>query len=376
MRTSKYSTAITNCEKNQGLHSVKAIRKAQDIVLHCADTYAEAHMYHTVIVGSQSVADYRWAYNSLVDKLRDFGFQVEFFGALEMAEDKGGLHCHIFLIIECAHANPAGVKRTSKTGNTKVVKIMSTEKDSWLKKTLAKRGMTFHFSEPKNEIHRTRTGKMPMHARPTLKGGRLADCLQWSSYPYKVRSKENVPSREIYFFSTFDANKAKQRNSTKEETNEEQFETTPDASSEAYSPAGPHASQRISSTDDGYSGDKALVHAGQSAHGNEEARSEIKASTEAQRYSDGRASPYYERTEVMLTASQKFLASLYEQAVDQGLDVDAMRKYLLERGVKRTPLQLEDELENVYGFYGYPASHPPKPVMSVAEYDRTVYRLR
>jgi hypothetical protein len=77
-----------------------------------------------------------------------------------------------------------------------------------------------------------------------------------------------------------------------------------------------------------------------------------------------------------LTAAQKFLASLYEEAVDRGLDVDEMRKYLLYRGVKRAPLQLQSELENVCGFYGYLAAHPPKPIMSAAEWDRTVYRLR
>ena len=228
MRVSKYSTAVTNCEKNQGLHSAKAIKKAQDIVLYCADTYAEAHMYHMVVVGSQSVADYRWAYNTLADKMRDFGFKVEFFGALEYEEEKGGLHAHIFFIIECVNANPAGVKRTSKSGNTKVVKIMSTEKDSWLKKTLAKRGMSFHFAEPKNEVHRTKSGNMPLYARPTLKGGRLADCLIWSSYPFKVRSKASVPSREIYFFSEFDANKKKE---IKENTNETSIATQYEAGS-------------------------------------------------------------------------------------------------------------------------------------------------
>lgn len=75
---------------------------------------------------------------------------------------------------------------------------------------------------------------------------------------------------------------------------------------------------------------------------------------------------------MILTAAQKYLASLYEQAIDLGLDIDAIRHYLIERGVKRTPLQLEDELENVYGFYDYVASHPPAPVMGVREWDRAV----
>jgi hypothetical protein len=72
----------------------------------------------------------------------------------------------------------------------------------------------------------------------------------------------------------------------------------------------------------------------------------------------GRAGQNHEGIEMSLTPAQKYLASIYEQAVDLGLDVEAMRKYLLGRGVKRTPLQLEHELENLCGFYGYAAPPP------------------
>jgi hypothetical protein len=77
-----------------------------------------------------------------------------------------------------------------------------------------------------------------------------------------------------------------------------------------------------------------------------------------------------------LTPAQKYIAQIYENAVDLGLDVEAMRRYLLERGVKRTPLQVEDELERLYGFHGYAASHRPTPVMSVREWDKAVERGR
>jgi hypothetical protein len=71
-----------------------------------------------------------------------------------------------------------------------------------------------------------------------------------------------------------------------------------------------------------------------------------------------------------LTAAQKYLASLYEEAIDLDLDTDQIRRYLLDRGVKRIPLQLQDELQNTFGFYGYAASHPPRPVIGVKEWDR------
>lgn len=356
-RRSKYSTAITNYAQNEGLDSVKAIKKAQDIVLYCADTYEEAHMYSLVIVGSQSVADYRWAYNTLADKLRDFGFDIEFFGALEHAEDKGGLHCHVYYIIECVHANPAGVKRVSATGNTKVVKIMSTESDSWLKKTLAKRGMSFHISEPQNEVHRTRTGTMPMYARPTLRGGRLADCLVWSSYPYKVRSKAGAKAktREIYFFSEFEANKAKR------ELKGNEIETVATAQSEASTSQSPASSTS-----------EAMVCTGQPANGSEEAGSQGSPSPE--RYGSSRASPDYEDSEMKLTPAQRYVGMLYERAVDLGLDVDAVRRYLLEHGVVRTPGQVAYELEHIFCFYGYATSHQPRPEATVAELDKAIER--
>lgn len=326
MRTSKYSTPITNCKKNQGLDSVKAIKKAQEIVLYCSDAYEEAHMYSLVIVGSQSVADYRWAYNSMAEKLRDFGFKAEFFGAIEHEEEKGGLHCHCYFIIECVDANPAGVKRVSKAGTAKVVKIMSTQTDSWFKKTLAKRGMSFHISEPQNEVHRTRLGKKPMYARPTLKGGRLADCLTWSSYPYKKRSKAEAKkkSREIYFFSEFEANKAK-RNLKGNEIKEVITETP------ELSPIG----SLLGANQEAASSTAALVDARQSADRSEEARSETGTRTDNERYSAYGASPYYERIE--MTPTQRFLASLYERCVDADMDTEQVRRYLLSQGVVKTP---------------------------------------
>jgi hypothetical protein len=52
-------------------------------------------------------------------------------------------------------------------------------------------------------------GKSQFFARLTEHDGKLADCLERIEYLYKNRSKENVPCREIYFNSNFEANKAK-----------------------------------------------------------------------------------------------------------------------------------------------------------------------
>ena len=76
-----------------------------------------------------------------------------------------------------------------------------------------------------------------------------------------------------------------------------------------------------------------------------------------------------------LTAAQKYVAGLYEQAVDAGLDLNEMMKYLFDRGIKRTPYRLEYELETVFSFFGYVASHPLKPIVGGREWDGMAYRL-
>lgn len=74
-----------------------------------------------------------------------------------------------------------------------------------------------------------------------------------------------------------------------------------------------------------------------------------------------------------MTPAARYIASKYEKAVDLGLDLEAMRRYLLERGIKRTPAAVVYDLDERYGFHGYAASHPA-PVVNVEAYDRTTAR--
>lgn len=73
-----------------------------------------------------------------------------------------------------------------------------------------------------------------------------------------------------------------------------------------------------------------------------------------------------------MTPATRYIASLYEQAVDADMDIDEVRKYLLTQGVLRTPGQIAYELEHVYEFHQYVATHQPKPVISVRDYDRAI----
>lgn len=68
-----------------------------------------------------------------------------------------------------------------------------------------------------------------------------------------------------------------------------------------------------------------------------------------------------------MTPAERYIAAHYERAVDQGLDLEALRLYLLAHGIKRTPAQVRHELDEVYGFYQYADTHPAPPVLTYAE---------
>lgn len=74
----------------------------------------------------------------------------------------------------------------------------------------------------------------------------------------------------------------------------------------------------------------------------------------------------------MTTASFNYVASLYEAAVDLGLDVHAIRLFLAEHGIRRTPAQVGHDLDFVYAFTGYADSHPPLPAKSMAQSDSEI----
>lgn len=78
--------------------------------------------------------------------------------------------------------------------------------------------------------------------------------------------------------------------------------------------------------------------------------------------------------DMQLTLAQTFIASKYEQGVDQQLDVEALRLYLLSHGVKRTPAMVAHELEHTYGFYGYASSHAAPAKDDVALLDALIDR--
>jgi hypothetical protein len=70
-----------------------------------------------------------------------------------------------------------------------------------------------------------------------------------------------------------------------------------------------------------------------------------------------------------MNAAAQYLARLYEPAVDRGLDVEAIRLFLAARGIPRTPGQVRDDLDSVFAFHRYAASHPAQPILTLKQAD-------
>lgn len=73
-----------------------------------------------------------------------------------------------------------------------------------------------------------------------------------------------------------------------------------------------------------------------------------------------------------MTPALRYVAGLYESCIDRDLDTEAVRLYLLSRGVARSPAQVAYDLNHVFCFTGYAASHPPAPARTVKEWDRAI----
>lgn len=280
---------------NGGLDSARALSKAREILLF--HDLRQPVLYHIVITGSESVATYQATIKALVRRLRNYGCRTEYFGAFENQPLKG-LHAHCFLLIETSKKNPIG--------------ILNINDGKYLHKLAERNGINrLHIAGPKNEIHDS-DGRPQLFARPVKDGGKLADCLQWVTYIFKMRSKQGVERRETYFNSEFDSNK------------------TIRAAELAALSAAPATPTTITTT---------------------------------------------KEDTMILTTAQNYVAGLYEQAVDAGYDVHAIGQYLADKGISRTPGQLRYDMDILYGFDGYYDSHPAPAVQDVAAMDRAIDQM-
>lgn len=75
-----------------------------------------------------------------------------------------------------------------------------------------------------------------------------------------------------------------------------------------------------------------------------------------------------------MTPAERYVGTRYEEAVDAGLDLEALRLYLLSKGIKRTPAQVRYELDEVYGFHQYAEQHPAPARRTCEEIDAVLGR--
>lgn len=75
-----------------------------------------------------------------------------------------------------------------------------------------------------------------------------------------------------------------------------------------------------------------------------------------------------------MTPAERYVATRYEEAVDAGLNVEAVRLYLLSKGIPRTSAQVRHELDEVYGFHQYAEQHPAPAQRTYAEIDAELGR--
>jgi hypothetical protein len=358
--TKKIETSIHRA--NGGNHSPVNYRKHKNML--SSHPYKRGYLYHIVLTGSEDRKVYRKAVELLCKELRKNGMPCRYKACYERDKFKR-FHMHVFILIEAKDFHPDT--------------IIHYRKGHWFTEMLDKLGLAFKIAQPQDPMHHVAGKKVNYAYVPKKASAKLDDCLVWISYLTKVRSKEGVEG-QIYTGSTNREPKkpslpsaaptaAKEANTQSKETQRERIvQAQTSASSETSS----YGTSESSACSPAHACSEAVAHAGRSARSGGEAQGEASPSIEPQRYSDSRATAPIGRAEMTLTAAQKYVGSIYEQAVDLALDLEAMRRYLLDRGIKRTPLQIDDDLESVFGFYGYAASHPPKPMMSVREWDRSV----
>jgi hypothetical protein len=310
-------------------------------------------MYQFILSGSTK-DEYQATMKKLMQHIRT-KCRAEYIGGYEVGAEKNGLHCHMFVIIETAHYRPAD--------------LLDVREGQWIARRIKRKKLSIRIEPPKNRMH---GGQMFARMNTPEK---LADCIKWCSYHVKARSKDDVMGREIYFGSEFVSNIAKR---------EEQRQKRRDALTKSNKPTltkGPNDESRTTETSDALplgstadqeraSSTEAMVRTGQPTSASEEGRSQHEASLSNERYSAEGASPYYESPEMRLTAAQKYACGLYEQVIGRDMDVEEIRRYLLSKGIVRTPGTVKYELEHVFSFTGYAASHPPTPQPSMAEWLR------
>lgn len=426
----QYPDDIVNRNNNGGWHrgGKRAYRKAVQGILRFLQTAKEARLYHLCFepmdeasktMTSREMYKANMAMlHALVEMAERKGIRCEWWAAREIADGSKKDHIHAFMVIDAK-----GIR---------VAELFNQFEDGRVQQHCKAHGIKFGIFEPKDYqgIHGSNTYMAlpyqgPGNRQTALGGKRLADALVWLSYLGKKRSKpEDDKSGQIFPASRPGRKAAPQAaqeplnaqvatqtvpsplvdlstgkgNQTNSEKASHEGITTPQCGTEGQSHASTTESGHSSSSSStlGFARPRPRVPAssastgptvqaiwpGQSHGGAGSSRGQtyqpvtplpgIDALNFQHTYLD--PAPTTGET-VMLTTAQKYIASRYEEAIGQQLDLDEVRAYLLAHGIPRTPAQVVHELDTVYEFYGYADSHKPPAQVSTAVLDKIIDRM-
>lgn len=373
----EYPDEIVTKNNNGGWHrkGKRAYRSAVKTFMQCLQTYKEPRLYQLCFEGKTHKAQMKML-NALIQIADRAGIECEWFACREVADRTKAAHIHAFIIIN-AH-------------NVNVWSVFNQFDDGQVGQLCIKHGINFSIFPPKDEkgIHNGNTYMAlpyqgPGNRQTQLGTERLADALVWLSYAYKARSK---PTDEEADGQIFPASRPNRKRSIplpsaalpaeKEESTVEAIESDskplqgdskPSVWIDAKSTPEPHQEAVFASqthNDNKEANENSTTAQYQTNRQGEACNSspsEVRCDASNPRHEDGSgASTHHKegRYEMMWTPAETYVATQYEAAVDQQLDVEALRLFLLEHGIKRTPAQVAWELEEKYGFLGYVSRNP------------------
>lgn len=327
--TIEYPDDIVTKNNNGGWHpkGKRAYRNAVRTIMQCLQIFKKPRLYHLCFEGKTHKMQMKML-NALVQMADRAGIKLEWFACREVADKTKKAHIHAFVIIDAYGINPYSVFNQFDDGQVGQLCI--------------KHGINFSIFSPKDDlgIHgNTDYMTLPYQGKgnkQTIKGGeRLKDALRWLAYCFKARSKPTEAEADGQIFPASRPSRIKKS-----------LPSAPQVEKETFSPS----SLKV-----------VLAQTGEN----------LAVVSNNESYLEN---PIKEK-EMQLTNAQTFIASKYEQGVDQHLDVEALRLFLLSHGIKRSPAMVAHELEETYGFYGYasrwPAPAKPDIAMLDAQIDRT-----
>lgn len=412
MARKQYSNNIL--AKNGGLHSRRALKTVRQAMT--THKFKRPILYQIILSGKSTKKEYQATIKRLIEHIRT-KCKAEYIGAYEVGSEKGGLHCHAFVIVETLDHFPGD-------------DVLNVSAGYFIARRIALTGMSIKIAPPQNPMHDEQ-----MFARMDTPA-KLANCIDWATYTLKLRSKDAVPGREIYFGSCHAAN-ARKREAVRQKYRdavlkssrpapqavqeasvatqtvpsilsvprlEGQITLTEKESQDEGSVTEGICSTSRTSQDEAGSQDHASQENGTSTTESRSSRSGSSSlgrsrSWRAQDGKHGSSGPTGQaiwpgqshggsgssRSETYqpithnpgdaMTPADRYIASLYESAIGLRLNLDEVRAYLLAHGVKRTPAAVVHDLDEVYAFAGYTASHPAPAPVSTAVLDKIIDRM-